>query len=213
MAEFLDVYDAGRRHIGTADRNVVHAYGLWHKTVHCWIVVEGENGPMMLFQRRSRSRAENGGKLYTTASGHVSAGETLETAFASEVAQEIGIDASVLNPHHLYETIWIGDIKRGDGSMFIDRVFCNVYYSKYSGQMSDFKFTDGEVDGVVAISLNDIIKFTHGQIDSVHGIEFDGKDTSEHELTKDDFVLVGNENIYDKFGHIAERIRDDIAKQ
>mgnify|MGYP003701551695 CR=1 FL=1 len=94
MTEFLDVYDANKNHLGTADRNVVHAYGLWHKTVNCWMIIDGENGQELVFQRRSRSRAENGGKLYTTASGHVSAGESLETAFASEVSQETGINAS-----------------------------------------------------------------------------------------------------------------------
>ena len=61
MTEFLDVYDANKNHLGTADRNVVHAYGLWHKTVHCWMIIDGENGSELVFQRLSRSRAVNGG--------------------------------------------------------------------------------------------------------------------------------------------------------
>jgi 8-oxo-dGTP pyrophosphatase MutT (NUDIX family) len=211
MTEFLDVYDANRNHIGTADRNVVHACGLWHKTVHCWLVIRGDDGlPMMIFQRRSKSRAENGGKLYTTASGHVSAGETLESAFASEIAQEIGIDASTLKPHHLYETIWIGDIKRRDGLMFIDRVFANVYYALYQGDMSDLKFADGEVDSVVAIGLDDVIDFVRGRMDAVQGIEFDGQATQAVTLGASDFVLGENETVYDKFGRIAEQIKNDI---
>ena len=174
------------------------------------MIIDGENGPELVFQRRSRARADNGGKLCTIASGHVSAGESLETAFASEVSQETGINASQLSPRHLYESIWIGDIKRHDGSMFIDRVFCNVYYSKYNAAISDFKLNDGEVDGFVAINLDDIIDFSHGKIDSVSGVEFDGNEVKSIGLKRDDFVLVGNETIYDKFGHIAERIKSDI---
>ncbi|MDR0726854.1 MAG: NUDIX domain-containing protein [Rickettsiales bacterium] len=212
MTEFLDVYDANRRHVGSADRNVVHAFGLWHKTVHCWIVLDDQNSKMV-FQRRARTLKDNPGKLYTTASGHVSAGESVADAFKREISQEIGLDISTLDPRLLYETVWIGDIKRADGVPFNDRVFCNVFYAPYNGSLSDFKFTDGEVDGLVAIDLDQIIDFVRAKIDNVTGTEFDGENTTEVNLTKDDFVLVGNETVYDKFGRIAERIKSGIVQQ
>lgn len=68
----LDIYDENENHIGTEDRNVVHQKGLWHKTTHCWLIQNG----MIMFQQRSHKLNNNPGKLYTTASGHLSAGET-----------------------------------------------------------------------------------------------------------------------------------------
>ena len=208
MAEMLDVYNANRQHIGVADRNVVHTCGLWHKTVHCWIVLVSANEkPKLVFQRRSRKLMDNPGSLYTTASGHVSAGETLEIAFARESEQEIGLTAKI-NPIHLYETPWVADFKRTDGSLFVDRVFANVYYAEYNGALSDFKFNDGEVDDLTAIDLDDFIQFSTGKLDRpLMGLEYNGTDIREVELSMADFVLNPGETIYGKYGSIADRIQ------
>lgn len=210
MTEMLDVYDANKKHIGTADRNVVHTFGLWHNTVHCWLVVMIDGTPHMVFQRRAHNLSANAGKLYTTASGHVSAGETLETAFNREIAQEIGIDVTSLTPKHLSAGPWVADIKRNDGSLFVDRVFANVYYSVYNGNMKDFRFTDGEVAGIVAIDLDRVIEFFNGVTTSVSALEFDGEKIIDVTLTPADFVCNDGENLRDKFGSIANKIKMDF---
>ncbi|MBO4517260.1 NUDIX domain-containing protein [bacterium] len=46
----------------------------------------------MLFQIRKDT-----GTFYTTASGHVLAGETIKQAFSREVKEELGIDVDVSN--------------------------------------------------------------------------------------------------------------------
>ncbi|GHS98366.1 putative Nudix hydrolase [Bacteroidia bacterium] len=200
MTEFLDIYDENRNHIGVADRDVAHAFGLWHKTVHCWIVWRGN----IVFQRRSRSLSDNPGKLYTTASGHVSAGESIEQAFAREISQEIGIEPE--NPRKISEIVWVGRYQKR-GQPVIDRVFCNTFWGGYSGELSDFKFEDGEVDGVVAIDLSQFIDFVHGRSESVHGTEWDGEKFTELTLKVADFVLLDNEHIYTKYGSNAESIQ------
>ncbi|MCL1891741.1 MAG: NUDIX domain-containing protein [Alphaproteobacteria bacterium] len=211
MTEMLDVYDANRKLLGTADRNVVHATGLWHKTVHCWLVWQGK----MLFQRRARALDNNPGKLYTTASGHVSAGESLEDAFRREVAQEIGLkpdSEKASAPHHLHETVWIADITKTDGKLFCDRVFANVYYAVYSGELSDFKFTDGEVDGIVAIDLEKFIEFSHSPRGQISALEFDGAQIREITLGENEFVINAGEDIYNKYGQKAEQILMGLAQ-
>jgi len=200
----LDVYDANRRLIGTADRNVVHACGLWHKTVHCWIVWRGK----LVFQRRAAG-ATNGGKLYTTASGHVSAGESIETAFAREIAGEIGIKPE--HPRKLSETVWIGDFKKSDGTMFIDRVFANVFFAEYDGWLGDFKFDDGEVDAVVAIDLDKFIEFARAG-GTCAATEFDGHEIHEIIVLPADFVLIGDETVYGKYAKNAEQIKAELEK-
>ena len=100
MSELLDIYDENGNHIGIEDRNIVHQKGLWHKTIHCWIVKDRNH---ILFQKRSSNLLDNPNKLYTTASGHIKAGESLHDAFAREVSEELGI--AVPKPQKLFEQI------------------------------------------------------------------------------------------------------------
>ncbi|MDR3208989.1 MAG: NUDIX domain-containing protein [Rickettsiales bacterium] len=204
MAEMLDVYDANRKLLGTADRNVVHAAGLWHRTVHCWIGVDGK----IIFQRRSRNLDNNAGKLYTTASGHVSAGETLKQAFEREIAQEIGL--KIEGAEFVDEIVWVADMKKKDGTPIIDRVFANVCCALLSGGDADFwkqfRFTDGEVDGVVAIDSGAFLELCAAARDAVSGAEWDGRKLAEIKLAPGDFVLNSGETLSGKYGKIAEFI-------
>jgi isopentenyldiphosphate isomerase len=205
MSEMLDVYDANRRHLGVADRNVVHACGLWHKTVHCWIVWKG----MLVFQRRSRRLDSNPGRLYTTASGHVQAGESLETAFRREVAQEIGLtmDNEKLMPaQNLRGDVYVCDVVKTDGKILYDRVFFTSYWAKYMGELSDFIFSDGEVDSVVAIDLTTLIAWMPATKGTIPALEFDGKKVKEIQIGGDDFTLNAGEEVYKKYGPSAEMI-------
>ena len=81
--EFLDIYDENGNHLGKEERGVVHKQALWHKTVHCWLF---DKDGYVYFQKRADEK-----KLYTTASGHVMAGETVEQGFAREIREEIGV--------------------------------------------------------------------------------------------------------------------------
>ena len=205
MAEFLDVYDANRNLIGAADRKVVHMFGLWHRTIHCWIVWNGK----MVFQRRSRNLDNNPGKLYSTASGHVLAGETLEAAFGREIVQEIGVQPK--NPKPLAEGVWVGDIKKLDGTFLFDRVFYSMYYAIHGEKLEDIKFSDGEVDSVVAIDLDEFIKFARAPKGEIGGIEWNGKELINVKLTHDDFLLNPSETIFSKYGQTAEKIKMDLS--
>ncbi len=92
--EKLDIYNENGEFIGTEERDVVHEKGLWHKTVHCWLYDKEGN---VFFQKR-----KDRGTLYTTASGHLSAGESVTEAFQREIKEEIGLnidanDATLVN--------------------------------------------------------------------------------------------------------------------
>lgn len=84
--EYLDIYDENGNYIGKETRENVHKNALWHKTVHCWLYDKEGN---VYFQIRADVN-----KLYTTASGHIKAGETVKQGFAREIKEEIGINVN-----------------------------------------------------------------------------------------------------------------------
>ena len=112
--EYLDVYNENHEMIGTYPRDEVHEKGMWHNTIHCWLY---DNDGNAYFQVRSDAN-----KLYTTASGHVQAGETLKEAFGREVSEEIGIDVLYEKAELLNVVTWKMD-KEKNGKLIKDRAF------------------------------------------------------------------------------------------
>jgi len=211
MAEFLDVYDANRKLIGPCDRLVVHTFGLWHRTVHCYVVWNGK----IVFSQRSAKKS-NPNKLYSTVSGHLLSGESIEAALRRELGEEIGLDASNLVMKKLDESVWIADMKKADGSTSVDRVF----YSLFMCELSDIKkigFTDGEVDRVVAIDLNEFLKWSKSggrdgvPAGTIAGTEWNGSTVKDVVISTGDFVVNEGEAIYTKYGLVAEMIQDVIC--
>ncbi|MDR0319604.1 MAG: NUDIX domain-containing protein [Rickettsiales bacterium] len=201
MTEFLDIYDANGNSIGQADRVVAHAFGLWHKTVHCWIVWDGK----LVFQRRGGRVGVRRDNLYTTASGHIAAGETVAQAFAREAHQEIGI--LVREPKFLDEFVWVKDMKKADGSVVRDRAFSNVFWARWDGALEDFKFNDGEVHSVVAIDLEKFIEWSRAAAGEISGVEWDGKTVRKVKVAAEDFLLNEGETIHRKYGNVADMIK------
>ena len=86
--EIFDVVDEHDRVIGQAPRSVVHAQKLLHRAVH--IFVFNSRGELLL-QKRSATKDEYPLCYTSSASGHLSAGETYETAAPRELKEELGL--------------------------------------------------------------------------------------------------------------------------
>ena len=72
--ENLDVLDnQGNKTGEIKSRDEVHKKGLWHRTVHIWIINSNND---ILMQLRSPEKKSNPNKWTTSASGHLSAGAT-----------------------------------------------------------------------------------------------------------------------------------------
>lgn len=87
--ELLDHIDADGARIGIATRREVHARGLWHRTLHLWLVTPEEGGSL-LYQLRSAAAANSPGLLDASVAGHLLAGESYRDALR-ESDEEIGI--------------------------------------------------------------------------------------------------------------------------
>lgn len=197
--EYLDAYDENKNYLGKFSREEVHTKGLWHNTVHCWLYDEKGN---VYFQIRSDS-----GKLYTTASGHVKAGETLKEAFGREVNEEIGIDVNYDQAELLTVNIWKMD-KEKNGVLTKDRAFANVHLLKIDDTDLEFKFLDGEVEGIAKLKAEDALKLFNDECDTIDADMISKENVrSIKRLTKDDFLLMKGETLISKYGLILEAVK------
>lgn len=210
MSELLDIYDESKKHIGTEDRKVVHSKGLWHRTVHCWLV----RGNDIIFQRRGSNLDNNPGKLYTTASGHLAAGETLEAAFVREIMEELG--AGITNPVKIFEGIWRGDFKKTDGTDFHDRVFYTCFFAKTDIPLDAFRPQPDELDGLVEMDMRETLSLFDGAVDSIPAAGYlqngDGVFALQSlSVNKADFLINPGETLDGKFGKVIKKILANLA--
>lgn len=194
--ERLDIYDENMTLIGSEDREVVHEKGLWHKTVHCWLYDRAGN---IYFQIR-----EGSGKLYTTASGHVLAGETLKEAFHREVQEEIGVSVDISNAQLVEVTAWRMD-KVKNGKPFKDRAYASVYINEIDDKFQNFKFDPNEVLGVVKVNAKKCLDLLDRKVTSVQAERITDK-REKIMLRLEDFLVQQDEIAIIKYGKILQSV-------
>ena len=195
--EYLDIYDENGKYLGKEERSIVHRDALWHKTVHCWLYDKEGN---IYFQIRKDKE-----KLYTTASGHVQAGETVKEAFGREVKEEIGVDIC-------YETATLVNVvpfklDREDG--FRDRAFANVYVCIYEGKEEDFHYDKEELLGLVRVNADETLELLKKGKGSIPGrvIKKDSKtEVEEQEIAFTDFLVNKGEDALSKYQSVLEKV-------
>ncbi len=195
--EYLDIYDENGKYLGKEERSIVHRDALWHKTVHCWLYDKEGN---IYFQIRKDKE-----KLYTTASGHVQAGETVKEAFGREVKEEIGVDIC-------YETATLVNVvpfklDREDG--FRDRAFANVYVCIYEGKEEDFHYDKEELLGLVRVNADETLELLKKGKGSIPGrvIKKDNEtEVEEQEISFTDFLVNKGEDALSKYQSVLEKV-------
>lgn len=200
--EYLDIYDENGNHIGKEERSIVHRDALWHKTVHAWLYDKQGN---VYFQIRTEE-----GTLYTTASGHLQAGDTVESAFAREIYEEIGLKIDSSDAIKVDVIKFILDRENKDGTMFRDRVFANLYIDDFEGSIDEFNFDPNEVKGLVKVNAKDALNLFEKEKGSIKGIEitFNGEKNVaiEKEYELKDFLVNKGETAITKYGDIMKKI-------
>jgi isopentenyldiphosphate isomerase/intracellular septation protein A len=87
--EMLPLVDDDGRILGKATRNECHrSPGMLHPVVHLHIM-DGKGG--IYLQKRSAAKDTEPGKWDTAMAGHIAWGESLETALARELREELGV--------------------------------------------------------------------------------------------------------------------------
>jgi len=193
--ERLDIYDEYMNYIGTEPRDIAHQNAMWHKTVHCWLY---DNNGNIYFQIRADS-----GKLYTTASGHVLAGETVRDAFKREIREEIGIDMDVTQAIPLEIVFWRQDKPEKN---WHDRAFAHVYANKLPLNFMGFHFQPDEVAGLVRINAFDCLDLLMDKIHGVSAVKITRDGMCDITVAKPDFLTAPNETAVVKYGNVLQSI-------
>ncbi len=200
--EYLDTYDENMHFTGKYPRDYVHENALWHNTVHCWLY---DNEGNIYFQIR---KDEN--KLYTTASGHVMAGESVKEAFGREIKEEIGIDVDYDKASLVNIYIFKMDKTKSDGSVFRDRAFSNVYISEFDNDYSKFHFDTSEINGLVKVNAKEAIELFKKEKGNINAqiILSNNDNITIEEKTIDfsDFLVNKNETAIGKYGDILRKV-------
>ena len=197
--EYLDIYDEQGTFLGTEERSVVHTKGLWHKTVHCWLYDKEGN---IFFQRRA-----DRGTLYTTSSGHLSAGESVTEAFQREIKEEIGLDIDASDATHVNVVPFQMDRIKEDGSVFRDRAFANVYVDLYEGDYKDFHMDESEVSGIVIVNAKDALELFQKEEGTLLGKEISvNNEVTEREIRLTEFLVNDGETFIEKYGDVLRKV-------
>lgn len=212
--ELLDVYDENENFIGTMPRDEVHQKALWHKTTHCWLVKKPNT---LLFQMRAKSLDNNPGKLYTTASGHVEAGETLKDALKREVEEELGAILDTNNAELIHKGQYKADFTKTNGDEFHDRALFHVFLLETDKELEEFDFQEEELEGVFELPIDEtleLVKTCKGSIKALGSYKENGEiKTKEFEINIDDFLVLSHETPYQKFGNNLEAAKEYLERQ
>ena len=198
MWEYLDYYDIDWNFLWTWTRDQVHKEWLWHNTVHCWLYT---NDWKVLFQIRKDT-----GTFYTTASGHVLAGETIKQAFSREVREELGIKVDVSNAELVWIVEWKQDKIKVDWTEYHDRAKANVYVNEYKWNFGDFSFDENEVAWLVLVNAQSALDLFSKWEWKIQATIISDKWKVEREVDISEFLVTKGETLLWKYGDVLKKI-------
>jgi len=148
--EFFDVLDENGNKTGEVrSREEVHRLGLWHRTVHVWMV---NSHGHLLIQRRALDRPTGAGKWDISAAGHIETGQESVSGALMELEEELGL---TFEPHQLELLFTIRRPPRFENGLSLCD-FNDVYLVKHDIDASQIQFQKEEVAQVRWIAFEEL---------------------------------------------------------
>lgn len=162
--EMIDEYNHLGEKIGIVDKDEAHAKGLWHKSVHVWII---NNKNEILLQYRCKDK-----KLYPDTwdcsfAGHISAGESSLDAVKREGMEEIGIKVDLDNLNYVLTTreeILYKDIN--------SKEFVDIFILRQDFKLDEISFQEEEVSDAKYVSIDEFFNLIDNKKVLPHDIEY-----------------------------------------
>jgi len=147
--EFIEILDENGQSLHTfKKRAVVHRDGLWHRTVHAWIVTLDDE---VLMQQRSAHKLTYPGKWDISCAGHIVAGASSRETAMQEAKEELGISLSA------FELRKIGSLRQcfTFGSI-IEKEIVDLYLVRRSIDLKKLVLQRSEVQQATLIPLQKV---------------------------------------------------------
>jgi isopentenyl-diphosphate delta-isomerase type 1 len=155
--ELIDIVDQAGNPLGySVSREEVHKTGLWHKTVHIW-VLNSQN--QLLLQKRAMGKETFPGLWDISAAGHIIAGDGSRKTACRELKEEIGIDTS---ENELVFLFTITGMYKDEKRPFFDHELSDVYLLRKNVMLDTEKMRSDEVDDVRYFDIGEL----RGELDA-----------------------------------------------
>ena len=148
MDERIDILSRDGSPSGkTKSKAEAHRDGDRHRAAHVWIATPARS---VLLQRRSLMKENFPGLWDVSAAGHLSAGESAESAAIREVAEELGLEiaSDELSRIAVLEENW----RLNDGA-YLDNEIHDVFLVVRDVRPDQLALQVGEVDGAVLLHV------------------------------------------------------------
>ena len=137
--ELIDELDENGNYKGIIDQAIAHRDGLWHRSVHVWIVNDNNE---ILLQYRCANKKFFPDVWDVSFAGHVGVGEDSITSAIREGKEELGIDVDTSKMQFLFtnkETLIYGNA--------ISNEFVDIYLLRDNIRLENLIYQTTEVGG------------------------------------------------------------------
>lgn len=149
--EYLDILDAdGNKTKKNRSREDVHRLGLWHKTIHVWIVNDNNE---VLLQKRSPQVESNPNLWDISFAGHVEAGDSMKEAIKKEGLEELGLNIDINTVQYIYTYPTSKTTKDGK---YINNEFKEIYLIRLNVKIDNLELQKEEVSEVKYVDLKEL---------------------------------------------------------
>lgn len=141
-----------------AERNYAHLTGLWHNTVHIWIIRKNSKGNIeLLLQKRAANKDSNPCCYDISSAGHISAGDDVLESAMREMSEELGLytEESDFEYIGLRKVVFDSEFY---GKPFHDRELSHIFLYRKPVNESELKLQKSEVESVMWMDFDECCK-------------------------------------------------------
>lgn len=162
--EIIDQYNYMGEKIGTVDKEIAHKKGLWHKSVHVWVI---NNKNEILLQYRCANKSLYPNTWDVSFAGHISAGENSTEALIREGKEELGIDVDLDKLNYIFTNREEIKYEQINSKEFVD-----IYILKQNVELDKITFQAEEVSDAKYVSIGEFFKLAKDNKIMPHEIEY-----------------------------------------
>lgn len=149
--EFLDVINPDGTSAGySLSRKEVHRKGLWHRTVHIWILNSNNE---LLLQKRSLNKDVYPGFWDISCAGHLSAGDNNLSGAIRELNEELGL---IIDCSELEFLFTVNQYYRKDDDSFVDNELTDVFLLRKDIEIFLLVIDKNEVSDIRYVSVKEL---------------------------------------------------------